>query len=586
MRSLPFARSVGAESEREVEVMSVKKSYTDDDAAFEFVKKVVEEESAKNRIVGLDFHGDAFFSHPTLTHKLSVPLHNGESRARKFCNDIFHRLGLLPKDDNLEIGDMSRFCLIERQRDCYHAVFNDPRAAVTKDPNPPGIGEGPLTIIQNYWERGELREFLPLDSYSIDDKDTMKETLADIKEGRVKAKSPEDVCILSAESFDKFARGEDTVLMYDFILHDIECVIGVKTILLKDGYGEPGCPPRQMRYAVAAVMLAEEDGKECDPYNVPKGFWPTQIAVHLGRRIDVEGGLKQLAFVAWDSPDGRPLLGCVGSLGSLRKLVCDGSGVNQNHARFHLYAESGEYGLETITVDPDFQAMRFLSVWRFGESSGEYRALCFDLRIVASIEKAGLSFINHASIPKYKDGDEIKLLDFQSAIEYIQSEQGSFADLCPTTASSILERFIWCAPDWRALCERRSDFRKAAEFDYGLLCMLTSSHNLEQQFLSARYCAYAMARNGVMQKWEDWPSLSGEGEPLSSAAIIAAIDIRAALRHEMKRLFYTPTSLAAGLGVSRKIVKCWFNGKGTLSREQYYALCRHLGVERLEGVRG
>ena len=39
------------------------------------------------------------------------------------------------------------------------------------------------------------------------------------------------------------------------------------------------------------VLLNKEDrvrmaiDNECDPFNVPEGFWPTTIAIHLGKRI-------------------------------------------------------------------------------------------------------------------------------------------------------------------------------------------------------------------------------------------------------------------------------------------------------------
>ena len=62
---------------------------------------------------------------------------------------------------------------------------------------------------------------------------------------------------------------------------------------------------------------------------------------------------------------------------------------------------------------------------------------------------------------------------------------------------------------------------------------------------------------------------------------IAAVDIYKTLRIEMKRLYYTPRTLAAGLGLPIRTVKCWYNGRGMLSREQYRAICKHFGVKRL-----
>ena len=65
---------------------------------------------------------------------------------------------------------------------------------------------------------------------------------------------------------------------------------------------------------------------------------------------------------------------------------------------------------------------------------------------------------------------------------------------------------------------------------------------------------------------------------------ILARDISTALKKEMKRLYYTPRSLAKGLGLPIRVVKFWVNGQGMLSREQYLAICRHLAIDHLDGV--
>ena len=59
---------------------------------------------------------------------------------------------------------------------------------------------------------------------------------------------------------------------------------------------------------------------------------------------------------------------------------------------------------------------------------------------------------------------------------------------------------------------------------------------------------------------------------------VRAADIKSALRREMKRLHYTPSALAAGLKIERRLVKGWYKGRGVLSAEQYAAICRHMGI--------
>ena len=43
-----------------------------------------------------------------------------------------------------------------------------------------------------------------------------------------------------------------------------------------------------MRWEVEKVTLMDESSAECDPFNVPDGFWPEMIAIHLGKRIEEE----------------------------------------------------------------------------------------------------------------------------------------------------------------------------------------------------------------------------------------------------------------------------------------------------------
>ncbi|MBR0198531.1 MAG: hypothetical protein IJQ34_10430 [Kiritimatiellae bacterium] len=46
-----------------------------------------------------------------------------------------------------------------------------------------------------------------------------------------------------------------------------------------------GYTKEQMRYEVKSVGLLDADDRECDPFDIPKGFFATTIAIHLGNRI-------------------------------------------------------------------------------------------------------------------------------------------------------------------------------------------------------------------------------------------------------------------------------------------------------------
>ena len=68
----------------------------------------------------------------------------------------------------------------------------------------------------------------------------------------------------------------------DFTEYNLKRMIGIKTVRLNRGYIK-NAP--QMRWEVKKVVLLDDDDNECDPFNVPEDFWPTAIAIHLGKRI-------------------------------------------------------------------------------------------------------------------------------------------------------------------------------------------------------------------------------------------------------------------------------------------------------------
>ena len=222
---------------------------------------------------------------------------------------------------------------------------------------------------------------------------------------------------------------------------------------------------------------------------------------------------RHLHFNMPGDGDTRQFIGCVGSLGELKKLLFKGYGISEEYARFMLYTDSGVYGISTEGYEPGYQTMRFLSVWR--ENDQEFRALLFEPRIVASIEKAGLSFMKHSRSEKHKADDEIELLDHYTALEYLKNNKDFHVDLWPLQTGT-LEKVLWCDKDWRPLCEREEDACKMAEHDYGLWGVLSASHpskddaetfdsHYQQSFMCQRYEAYAKCRSGVVGHWERWP---------------------------------------------------------------------------------
>ena len=232
--------------------------------------------------------------------------------------------------------------------------------------------------------------------------------------------------------------------------------------------------------------------------------------IHPGDCLSEYRRCKYLKFSMNDLESELQCLGCIGSLGTLRKLYfIDGDG---NYARFILYTDEGVYGLDTVAYEPGFQAMRFLSAWREDVSEGDYsRVLFFDPQVVASIEKAGLSFANYSRIGECKVDSEIELMGEYAAIDYLKNAKEFHVDTWPIVC---LERILWCDKNFRPLCEKRMDFASAAAFDYGLWSVLAASHPTNDDggwgdaelraFFGQRYGVYASARNGVVSQWEDW----------------------------------------------------------------------------------
>lgn len=108
--------------------------------------------------------------------------------------------------------------------------------------------------------------------------------IEDLKAGKLRSNSDDGFLVLAGEFYDAIERGEKTVERRALTAYNLKRTIGLRTIRLQRGYGRSGCPPKQMRFRVRSVRLADAEGRECDPFAVPAGFEPVEIEVCLGTR--------------------------------------------------------------------------------------------------------------------------------------------------------------------------------------------------------------------------------------------------------------------------------------------------------------
>ena len=205
---------------------------------------------------------------------LFVPVSNGEARAAEACNELFHGLGVLPKDNVLQIGECGDYCALavdEGGFDCI-AQFNHPCAIGFKK----GDEEYQFTI----------KGIVEADAAAAEaEAAEMLRLVSGIKAGRLKSKSSDGYLVLAGEFYDAIEAGTKKVEYRDFTEYNLKRTIGLRTVRFNRGYGSQGKPPRQMRWEVKKVALMDGENNECDPFNVPDGFWPTATAIHLGKRL-------------------------------------------------------------------------------------------------------------------------------------------------------------------------------------------------------------------------------------------------------------------------------------------------------------
>ena len=198
---------------------------------------------------------------------------NAEAKVVAAANEIFHKLGVLPVGRTLQMGEGSDYCYVtDSENGDYMLAFNHPVAMSFKD----GDEEYQYTI--KYDSEQQEKEALAWEAETL--------ALVDgIKKGRLKVKSPDGYLVLAGEFYDAIESGEKPVEYRDFTKYNINRTIGLKTVRFNRGYGSKGKPPKQMKWEVKKVVLLDGDDNECDPFNVPKDFLPTTIAIHLGKRM-------------------------------------------------------------------------------------------------------------------------------------------------------------------------------------------------------------------------------------------------------------------------------------------------------------
>ena len=231
-----------------------------------FIDHVVGEVVRRNGVKNVAISEDA--DNP-FSYFLEIPLETNEQVAVKTFNDLFHALGLLPKGKNLAIGELGDYCNIvpPQNNGAYLAVFNHPAVFELKETDPE------CRFILKNWRDWDFDEDVEAE---------MLELIDGIKTGRLKSKTTDGYLVLKGEFYDAIDAGTKTVEYRDFTEYNLKRTIGLKAVRFNRGYVK-NAP--QMKWEVKKVVLMDGEDNECDPFNVPDGFWPVTIAIHLGKRI-------------------------------------------------------------------------------------------------------------------------------------------------------------------------------------------------------------------------------------------------------------------------------------------------------------
>ena len=189
----------------------------------------------------------------------------GEEKCGRAFNDIFHALGLLPEELSLTVGDWSDYCgfFLDERNDAYVAILNHPDARQFKK----GTEEYKMTLRGFFESSGEAD----------------RACVEEIKAGRLRSENPEGRLVVAAGLYDAIKLVDGTVVYRDFNADELKRTLGITSICI---ISEKGDPPEQMQRAVDKVTLIDDNFTECDPDNIPEGFSPTSIAIHIGDRLE------------------------------------------------------------------------------------------------------------------------------------------------------------------------------------------------------------------------------------------------------------------------------------------------------------
>ena len=236
--------------------------------AYELIDNVVWEVISKSGVTGCGLFDDG--DNP-FSFGVQMPSVTDEGLALRTFNVLFHALGLLPDGQNLSLDEKGDYCeILSPQNSGYYiALFNHPAVLELKETEPES-----RFILKNWREWN--------DEGDEEESDYVQELIDGIKAGRLKSKTPDGYLVLKGEYYDAIESGEKKVEYRDFTEYNLKRTIGLKTIRFNRGYVK-NAP--QMKWEVEKVVLLDADDTECDPFNVPAGFWPTTIAIHLGKRL-------------------------------------------------------------------------------------------------------------------------------------------------------------------------------------------------------------------------------------------------------------------------------------------------------------
>jgi len=203
---------------------------------------------------------------------LLVPVSNDQSNVVAAANEIFHGLGVLPKDLALAMNECGDYCalLADEDEGFYVLLFNHPKAMAFKEGD-----EGYEFTVKFRNEQQDAEDA----AWEAE----VRGLVDGIKKGRLKSKTPDGYLVLKGQFYDAIDSGKKTVEYRDFTEYNIKRTIGLKTIRFNRGYVK-NAP--QMKWEVKKIVLMDGEDQECDPFNVPEEFLPTTIALHLGKRID------------------------------------------------------------------------------------------------------------------------------------------------------------------------------------------------------------------------------------------------------------------------------------------------------------